>query len=187
MTAKKPAAARDPRRAPSHDPHAPRAPRARQEIANRLGYSCDAAAHTAVKGFIQRTGNGVLLGAIRGTRARPSGYVTSGGYREVSLPGHPLASRHGRVKEHRRVLYDAIGPGPHPCSGCGRILEWSALDVDHINFDQLDNRVENLRPCCRGCNSRFRWARWRAGVDYPAWMDDPGCPDDFQGWGEYVA
>lgn len=38
--------------------------------------------------------------------------------------GHPLANTHGAVFEHRKVLYDEIGPGPHPChwhpmSGCG--------------------------------------------------------------------
>lgn len=81
--------------------------------------------------------------------------------------GHPLATtrRSYTVKEHRKVLYDAIGPGPHAChwsavSGCGATeLDWDDIHVDHLNGDVVDNRIENLVVSCPLCNVR----RGRAG------------------------
>ena len=78
--------------------------------------------------------------------------------------GHPLAHR-GAVREHRKVLYDAVGPGPHECHwnetyGCGRIsLEWGGLQgdslcVDHLDHDRTNNAPENLVPSCIACNLR---------------------------------
>lgn len=80
-------------------------------------------------------------------------------YRLLYLPGHPLANpRHSRVYEHRAVLYDTIGPGPHPCRWCGVMLDWLpgvdplAIHADHLNGYGDDNRPENLVPSCRNCN-----------------------------------
>ena len=71
--------------------------------------------------------------------------------------GHPLAHR-GAVREHRKVLYDAVGPGPHECHwGCGRLMEWGGrqgIHADHVNGDTLDNRIENLVVSCPTCNKR---------------------------------
>jgi hypothetical protein len=41
-------------------------------------------------------------------------------------PGHPLLTPGSRnlVPEHRIVLYEAIGPGSHPCTWCGRLVNW---------------------------------------------------------------
>jgi hypothetical protein len=69
--------------------------------------------------------------------------------------GHPLADRHGQVAEHRKVLYDAIGPGPHPCHWCGTGRDWGGLNginVDHLDNDKLNNDVINLAVSCCGCN-----------------------------------
>ena len=102
-------------------------------------------------------------------RGRHRGEISSGrtltkeGYVMLTGSTHPL-SRRGSVLEHRKVLYDAIGPGPHEChwnslSGCGKTqLVWSMVDrvnglhVDHLNNIQDDNRPENLVPSCLGCN-----------------------------------
>ena len=80
-------------------------------------------------------------------------------YRTVAAKGHPLAGKNGRAYEHRVVLYDAIGPGPHECTWCGRSVEWGvskgspeALTVDHLNGDKGDNRPENLTASCGACN-----------------------------------
>ena len=70
---------------------------------------------------------------------------------------HPLAHR-GAVREHRKVLYDEIGPGPHECHwGCGRLLEWGGrqgIHADHLDGDTLNNSIKNLVVSCPTCNKR---------------------------------
>ena len=74
-------------------------------------------------------------------------------------PGHPLAGSRGLVLKYRMIVYDAIGPGPHPCRWCGRLLEWryglvpDAIVIDHINHDSTDNSLENLAVSCQRCNT----------------------------------
>lgn len=80
-------------------------------------------------------------------------------YRTRYKPGHPLASKHGVVYEHRLVLFDTIGYGPHACHWCEAEVDWlpkgdpRCLQVDHLNNDGGDNRPENLAPSCMSCNS----------------------------------
>lgn len=96
------------------------------------------------------------------TKTVPSAglYITSaGGYRMLTGQIHPLA-RGGEVMEHRKVLYDNIGPGPHECHwndrfGCGKTeLSWwgQGLVVDHLDENKLNNNLENLVPSCNMCN-----------------------------------
>lgn len=84
-------------------------------------------------------------------------------YSSVFDPQHPLARKtDGRVFVHRKVLYDAIGPGQHPCHWCGTTVEWrlrnvtsaGGLVVDHIDRDRRNNDLSNLVPSCHGCNAR---------------------------------
>ena len=82
---------------------------------------------------------------------------------------HPLGLHTGgQIPEHRKILYDVIGPGPHPCHWdskfqCGKLeLEWiesraNRIWVDHLNEIRDDNRVENLVVSCLRCN----WGRAR--------------------------
>ena len=75
--------------------------------------------------------------------------------------GHPLAPASGIVATARIVLYDKIGPGPHPCHWCGEQIEWKvgagpvrgAILADHLNFDRTDDSPGNLVPACSACNS----------------------------------
>lgn len=76
-------------------------------------------------------------------------------------PSHPLAGKTGRFAEARAVLYDRIGPGPHPCHWCGQAVNWAVgligqrpdtLIADHVNGDPLDDRPENIVPACGTCN-----------------------------------
>lgn len=87
------------------------------------------------------------------------GYVTPDGYVLIGRTGHPLARAKGQVHEHRVVLYDAIGPGSHPCHWCGCTVEWgyglgpSVLVVDHVDGVKTNNALSNLVPACNPCNT----------------------------------
>lgn len=87
---------------------------------------------------------------------KPFTIQNQGGYLLQLAPGHPMKQRTGRgayVLQHRVVLYDAIGPGPHPCHWCNHSLEWDAIQVDHVNSEKTDNRLENLVVSCIHCNA----------------------------------
>lgn len=87
------------------------------------------------------------------------GYVMLSGQTE-----HPLA-RSGDLLEHRKVLFDKLGPGEHPCHWCQKSLVWggvSGICADHLNDDRQDNDPDNLVPSCVHCNGkRGRQARDR--------------------------
>ena len=92
-------------------------------------------------------------------REKGTGSVSVQGYKIVTVPGHPLANARG-VFEHRVVLFDAIGPGEHPCHWCGTLVSWDittpadprSLLADHVDFDRLNNDRANLVPACWSCN-----------------------------------
>lgn len=102
----------------------------------------------------------------KGTSGVPS-FKDRGGYVILRYQyDHPLADSSFYVKEHRKVLYDKIGPGPHKCYWCGGEVDWKLpsnteqtrkgeLVVDHLNGVKDDNRPENLEPSCVRCN----WGR----------------------------
>jgi hypothetical protein len=77
------------------------------------------------------------------------------------LPSHPLAGRTGLVSDARRILYDRIGPGWHPCHWCGCKVRWvvgargggaNALVADHVDSDPLNDAPGNIVPACVTCN-----------------------------------
>jgi hypothetical protein len=114
------------------------------------------------------------LSGVRFNGEPARGFSYRGGYKILTgQQSHPLTQGRGSLAEHRKVLYDAIGPGPHPCHwGCGRILDWngrSGLIPDHINGNRIDNRLENLVPSCPRCNTNRAWAG-----NPTEW--DPWCP-----------
>lgn len=89
-------------------------------------------------------------------RRRYEPLISASGYRWTWDPHHPLVQgkRDNFAAEHRKVLYDKIGPGSHPCWQCGVLVEWgSTLTADHVDFDRLNNVPGNLMPACRPCNS----------------------------------
>lgn len=91
-------------------------------------------------------------------------------YRTVGAADHPLVRSDGKVATHRRILFDAIGPGPHPCHWCGTPVVWATgqeairnLVVDHLDHDKLNNDLANLVPTCNACNGhRVQGSEWTA-------------------------
>jgi uncharacterized Zn-finger protein len=99
---------------------------------------------------IRRNGSNVLL---REKSPPPDTKLHTHGYIVEYMPDHPLWSEtKGRIYQHRRVFFDHHGKGPHPCNWCGKVLEWSDIDVDHLNAVRHDNRQENLVASCHRCN-----------------------------------
>lgn len=90
--------------------------------------------------------------------------LTGTGYQFLTMQyDHPLATSGHVVLGHRKVLFEKIGQGPHPCHwndryGCGQVaLSWGGLGgdslcVDHLDNNPLNNDPANLVPCCTGCN-----------------------------------
>lgn len=82
-----------------------------------------------------------------------SRYECDRGYQYIYAPNHPLTPE-GQfyLAEHRKVLYEAIGPGTMSCEICGASLTWRTCQADHIDENPRNNKRENLRPLCRRCN-----------------------------------
>jgi hypothetical protein len=91
-------------------------------------------------------------------KPRGSGHLHPSGYLILTRHGHPLARSNGHLPVHRLVLFDAIGPGVHPCHWCGVDTSWESgeLTADHLDWDKLNNDPSNLVPSCLACNARRR-------------------------------
>lgn len=77
----------------------------------------------------------------------------------VKAPAHAVARKDGWALEHRLILFNATGPGAHPCHWCGTPVTWDlrppavgALEVDHVDRDTRNNDPLNLVPACHPCN-----------------------------------
>jgi hypothetical protein len=92
-------------------------------------------------------------GQLELTDRRQPVITTPEGYRKViAEPGHPLTDKSNRVYEHRLVLFNRIGEGPHRCHWCNTAIGWSDLHADHLNARRDDNRPENIAAACGPCN-----------------------------------
>jgi len=122
------------------------------EVSRRLGYRTSGGVHRFITHHMRRlgldtshfTGQAWARGlTFTGRRARPlaeilvehSTYVSTGGLR-------------------RRLVAEGLKPAH--CETCGR-SEWNGivlpLELDHINGDHTDNRIENLRILCPNCHA----------------------------------
>lgn len=87
--------------------------------------------------------------------------LTVAKYMTATRPDHPTAHADGRVRVHRAVLYDKVGPGADSCHWCGAVISWFAvgggeLVADHVDGDTWNNDPENLVPSCIACNGTRR-------------------------------
>lgn len=82
------------------------------------------------------------------------GYVSKSGYKYLGIKGHPLANRHGRVAEHKLVMFNHIGR-----------LFYKGETVHHKNGVRDDNRLENLelwstsQPSGQRLEDKIAWAK----------------------------
>lgn len=94
-------------------------------------------------------------GGTSGLPKRKGRRQTSTGYLVLLRPDHPLSrERDGLVMEHRLVLFNAIGPGPHPCAWCSTVINWDVAHVDHLDGNKRNNEVANLLFSCPRCNQQ---------------------------------
>ena len=80
------------------------------------------------------------------------------GYQKLYEPQHILADSCGYVYEHRFLMYEIYKESLPDCILCGRSLNWDNAYIDHIDNDPTNNKIENIRPLCNGCNT-FRAKR----------------------------
>lgn len=120
---------------------------------------------------------------VRKPRSKSLRVETPNGYVALFEPGHPLAMKNGYVYEHRKTAYESHGAGLSECAGCGKSISWATCHVDHIDFNRKNNKVHNLRPLCRGCNSRHSERQSIKKYEYGArclsltqWAKQPDVP-----------
>lgn len=92
-----------------------------------------------------RTGSYELSNRRRYKVQNPAGYI------KIYEPSHELANSGGYVYEHRFVYYES-GKQVDSCEICGCVISWADCHIDHIDQDVTNNKLQNLRPLCRGCN-----------------------------------
>lgn len=99
-------------------------------------------------------------------------YLLTNGYVGIGGSQHELTSSNGYLLEHRQVLFDAIGYGPHSCHWCAKPVDWvkgplrkghldGVLVPDHLDGDKTNNVLANLVPACHRRNlARGSFMKW---------------------------
>lgn len=95
-----------------------------------------------------------------------SEYRSSNGYCMIKVgTDHVLARKSSCwIAEHRVLMWDVHGYGPHFCAHCGTHVNWlckapDRLVIDHVDENKANNSISNLAISCHSCNLRMHSRR----------------------------
>ena len=132
---------------------------------------------------MRRTGSYRLSGKkLKNGERKP--VLDASGYVLVLNKECPISRKSGLILEHRLIVYGVYGDNMPSCDFCGKRSSWDSRSshVDHINEIKSDNRPENLRVLCNGCNTRrTKRSEHKYKGNYSAeWMGEVKTPEE---WG----
>lgn len=138
------------------------------DLGNELAVACAVAESRSLSEAIQRLGGGVTTHNYRRLRAHIVQYglttdhmAGQGWAKGRTIPQNriPAADLFDRRKVSTVVLRRKLiaeGYKEHRCEGCGHAT-WEGrpipLELDHVDGDRTNNRLENLRLLCPNCHA----------------------------------
>jgi hypothetical protein len=79
-----------------------------------------------------------------------------------ALAAHERACANGGPKRRRRTQYRELffannGPGPYVCFFCEEPVSFSQIIVHHVDHDETNNDLTNLKACHRVCHNGYHF------------------------------